>query len=138
MCYFMCTSLFFGVRVLFWVLQEEKMSHLSTRFTPMKPRRGPRFPSRSARVRVRLPCSCCRAPGGPRRSPVRPRLTAQGSQTLLHLFSFLLRPRFHSPPLSWSPSVSRFVFTPHRGWCQATISGVSPGPCVRNFSSFGV
>lgn len=28
----------------------KKMSHLSTRFTPMKPQRGPRFPSMRARV----------------------------------------------------------------------------------------
>lgn len=34
-----------------------------------------------------------------------------------------VQPHFHSPPLSWSPSVSRFVFTRHCGWCWATVSG---------------
>lgn len=89
-------------------------------------------------VCVRLSCSCCRALRDPWSSTGQPRLTAQGSRVLLHHFSFFLRPRFYSLPLSWSPSVSRFVFTRHCGWCWATISGVSLGPLVRNFSSFGV
>lgn len=137
-CSFVCVTLWahFVLRGASFIfsLTMEKMSHLSTRFTPMKPQRGPRFPSTRVRVCVLqlLPLR------GPRSSPEQPRLTAQGSQMLLHLFSFLLWPRFHSPPLSWSPSVSRFVFTRHCGWCWATISGVSLGPLVKNFSFLGV
>lgn len=119
------TSLCFGVHVVFWVLQAEEMSHLSTRFTPMKPTRGPRFPSTSARVRVRLPRSCCRALGGPRRSRARPRLTAQGPQTLLP-------PLFFSPSASFSLS-STFSVSPCFTLCLHTTPWVVPSNNIWSF-----
>lgn len=49
---------------------------------------------------------------------------------------FSLSVSFRSPLLPPSPSVSRFVFTQHCGWCRAGISGVPLGPLVRNLSTF--